>query len=94
MKNIDIEIYLNQLMSFFEKNPNDLTQLVGEDLKDLFYQKIKEQCYKNLEVGDEISLTQQQLIDIIVLIKKNDNIDQFLLRGTIQKTKFGDIFLN
>jgi hypothetical protein len=93
MKNIDIEIYLNQLMSFFEKNPNDLSQLIGNELKEIFYQKIKEQCYKNLEIGEEISLTQQQLIDIIVFIK-NNTIDHEIIKGSIQKTKFGNIFLN
>lgn len=93
MKNIDIEIYLNQLMSFFEKNPNDLSQLIGNELKEIFYQKIKEQCYKNLEIGEEISLTQQQLIDIIVFIK-NNAIDHEIIKGSIQKTKFGNIFLN
>ena len=49
MKNVDVEIYLNQLISFFEKNPNDLMDLIGDTHKETFYQKVKEQCEKNVE---------------------------------------------
>ena len=33
MKNVDAEIYLNQLIGFFEKNPNDLIDLIGKGLE-------------------------------------------------------------
>ena len=36
MKNVDIEIYLNQLINFFENNPNDLMTLIGDLQKDDF----------------------------------------------------------
>ena len=42
MKNVDAEIYLNQLIAFFEKNPNDLIDLIGELKKTKFYKRIKE----------------------------------------------------
>jgi hypothetical protein len=94
MKNLDVEIYLNQLISFFEKNPNDLIQLIGNDLKTLFFEKVEEQCYRNIENGDEISLTHKQLIDIVVLLKNGNNVDEKLIQGVFQKTKFGLISLN
>ena len=52
MKNVDAEIYLNQLIAFFEKNPNDLIDLIGELKKTKFYKRIKEKVYENVENGD------------------------------------------
>jgi len=42
MNNVDAEIYLNNLLGFFEKNPNDLIDLIGEMNKAAFYKKLKE----------------------------------------------------
>ena len=39
MKNVDVEIYLNQFISFFDKNPNDLIDLIGDINKGVFYKK-------------------------------------------------------
>ena len=94
MKNVDVEIYINQIISFFEKNPNDLIDLIGELDKDSFYDKVKEQCYKNLDSGDEISLTQNQLINIVYNLKKGKKVDKDTLSAIIQETRFGPIFLN
>ncbi len=96
MKNLEVELYLNQFKSFFEKNPNELTQLIGGDYYDLFYERVEEQCYKNVESGDEVSLTQQQLIDIIVKLKDSDSphIETSRLQELFQKTKFGYFCLN
>ena len=70
MGDVDVDIYINQLISFFNKNPNDLIDLIGDLLKESFYKKVREQCIKNSEVGDEVSLTQKQIIDIVVELKK------------------------
>ena len=95
MKNVDVEIYVNQLISFFDKNPTDFMDLVGEEHRQLFYDKVKEQCYKNLENGEEIQLTRGQLIEIVVNIKKPEGKPQENeIQGILQKTKFGDIYLN
>ena len=37
MSNVDIEIYVSQLINFFESNPNDLIDLVGNIQKEEFY---------------------------------------------------------
>ena len=93
MKNIDVDIYVSQLISFFNNNPNDLIDLIGDSLKESFYEKIKEQCFKNIKDGDEVSLTQKQIIDIVVKLKKGEVIES-KVHSIVQETKFGNIFLN
>jgi hypothetical protein len=96
MSNVDVDIYVNQLITFFDKNPNDLIDLIGNLLKESFYEKVREQCVKNSEIGDEVSLTQKQIIDIVVELKKVKSIDydKTKLYSIVQETKFGSIFLN
>ena len=93
--NIDVEIYIKNFVNFFESNPNELIELIGNELKEVFYQKVKEQCYINLDKGEEITLTQKQLIDIVVDIKKSKpDINILLTNGVFQQTKYGLISLN
>ena len=95
MKNVDVEIYMNQIISFFDKNPNDLMDVVGEENKKLFYKKIEEQCYINLEKGEEIALTRNQFLEIVSNIKKTEESKTIkVFNGVFQKTKYGDISLN
>jgi hypothetical protein len=96
MKNVDIEIYLNQVITFFEKNPNDLMDLIGELQKDEFYLKLRQQCEKNVEDGKDITLTKEQMINIVVDLKIPDIVDkqEVVVNNIVQKTKFGEIFLN
>jgi len=96
MSNVDVDIYVNQLITFFDKNPNDLIDLIGDLLKESFYEKVREQCVKNSEIGDEVSLTQKQIIDIVIELKKVRSIDydKTKLYSIVQETKFGSIFLN
>ena len=93
MMNIDVEIYLKNFINFFETNPNELMDLIGNTLKEVFYEKVREQCYKNYENDQEITLTQKQLIDIVVNIKKVDK-KVVLTNGVFMDTKFGLISLN
>ena len=41
MGDVDVDIYINQLISFFNKNPNDLIDLIGDLLKESFYKKVR-----------------------------------------------------
>ena len=96
MNNVDVEIYLNNLVGFFEKNPNDLIDLIGEMNKDLFYKKVRKKVYQNAEKGEEIQLTQKQLIDIVVgmyddATKKGKKIE---VQVPVVKTNYGTIWLN
>jgi hypothetical protein len=96
MKNIDVEIYLNQLISFFEKNPNDLTELIGTSMKDIFFDKVRVACTENVENGDEVTLTNQQLIDIVLDIKgvKGSKEELEVINKIFVKNKFGTFCLN
>ena len=95
MKNVDVEIYINQFISFFENNPNDLILLIGEMDKDIFYDKVKERCYKNLDSGEEISVTRQQLIDIVLDIKSGGKPTKLIdIDKVFKKTNYGYFCLN
>lgn len=96
MKRIEVDIWVNQFIGFFDKNPGELTQLIGAIDKEVFFDKVRQRCIKNLEEGDEVSLTQKQLIDIIVSLNKANMVmvDVEKMDYLFQKTKFGDICLN
>lgn len=98
MSNVDIEIYLSQLINFFESNPNDLMELIGDIQKEDFYRKLKEKCEQNHKNGEDIVLTKNQIVDIVVDLKMPELQDKVSpkkdIEGVIEKTKFGDIFLN
>jgi len=91
---VDVEIYMNQFINFFENNPNDLIELIGDTLKDDFYNKVRERCIKNYENGGEISLTKTQMMEIVIEIKNDGNRDIIKLSKIFESTKYGDICLN
>ena len=96
MNILDVEIYIKQFIDFFEKNPNDLIELIGESLKEEFYSEVREQCTKNYHNGDDVTLTRQQIIDIVVGLKKGNQLEstEEVINKISQKTKFGLIYLN
>jgi hypothetical protein len=94
MQNVDIEIYMNQFINFFENNPNDLIELIGDTLKETFYEKVRMRCIENYEKGSEISLTKDQMMLIVVEIKGKGKRDIVKLSKIIESTKYGDIYLN
>lgn len=98
MANIEIQLYLSQMMKFFEDNPKELITLIGNCNKALFFEKIKEQCFSNLEKGDDIILTQTQLINIVrELVAEGKIITKQpveYLEMSVQYTDFGKIYLN
>lgn len=99
MGNVDVEIYLSQLINFFENNPNDLMELIGDVQKEEFYNKIRERCENNLKNGEEISLTRSQIVDIVLELKlgeieRDESVIIHDIEKFFQKTKFGLIGLN
>ena len=98
MKNVDCEIYIKQVISFFENNPNDLMDLIGEVQRNDFYQKLRERCEKNVDDGEDYVLTRTQMINIVLELKapeliKPQNIES-VVEGFVMKTKWGEIILN
>ena len=98
MTNVDIEVYISNLINFFEKNPNDLMVLIGNLQKEDFYEKLRHQCYKNVEKGDDYVISKQQIVDIIIELKIPQLIEEAnpekVVKGIVQKTKWGEIILN
>jgi hypothetical protein len=96
MKNVDIEIYISNLITFFENNPNDLMVLIGDLQKDNFYKKLRKRCEKNFEEGKDIILSKDQIVSIVVDLKIPEitKQKQKYLDKIVQKTSFGDIILN
>ena len=92
----EVEIYLNQFKGFFDKNPNDLLELIGELNKSEFYDEVKKQSIKNYEEGNEVSLTHKQIINIVIKLKKvnNSSVEREKIQKVIVKTKFGGFSLN
>lgn len=92
MKNIDVEIYFSQLYSFFENNPNDLISLIGKSDRDIFYEKLKDLAYTNYENGDDITLTNQQLMGVVLEVL--DINKEKRSNKTFFETKLGKVCMN
>ena len=97
MKNIDCEIYISQLITFFEKNPNDLMQLIGDGQKEEFYDLLRNQCEENSKNGDHI-ISKDQMIEIVLKLKMPEimNIEESkeTVESYVMRTKWGEINLN
>ena len=94
--NVECEIYISNMVNFFEKNPNDLIDMIGNEDKQKFYDKIREYVYKNFENGEEVTLTQKQLIEIVLNLNnktKKKTVSYEVLVPYV-KTKYGEIILN
>ena len=66
---VDVEIYMTQLIEFFEKNPNDLMVLIGDLQKNEFYQKLREKCENNFKEGKDIVLSKEQIVETVIELK-------------------------
>jgi hypothetical protein len=62
--NVDVEIYMNNIIKFFKENPNDLLNLVPKTKEEEFYFKLREVANQNYEKGEEVNLTKNQIIII------------------------------
>ena len=93
---VDVEIYVSQFKTFFQENPEDLANLIGKADPDQFFLRVYHQALQNLEEGNDIELTQKQLINIIVeLNEKEIKIqDDLEVKVPIMKTQFGNFILN
>lgn len=91
--NVDCEIYISGFINFFEKNPKDLHSLLGEMDKEKFFMEVRIAVYQNFDKGEEITLTQKQLIDILVKLHgKTNKVVEVMV--PIHKTKWGEFILN
>jgi hypothetical protein len=90
--NVDVQIYLSNFKSFFNNNPNDLINLIGDCDKDKFFELVEGAVIENYNKGEDLELTKKQLIDIMLILTKDrveEKVENFILKGP-----YGDIFLN
>ena len=92
--NVDLEIYINNIIKFFKKNPKDLLSLVPQDKEEELYFKIRERASKNVEEGLNPVLTQKQIIDICVEINRGKKEKEFVDLRVFTDTPYGKICLN
>jgi hypothetical protein len=96
--NVDVEIYINNIVKFFKSNPKDLLNLVPKEREEDFYGQIREVAIENSDKGKDAPLTQKQMIDICVVLNgktpKEDKVVEEKLESYIMGTKFGPMFLN
>lgn len=92
--NVDLEIYLNNFIKFFKKNPKDLLNLIPKEKEEVFYSKIRERASLNIEEGLNVVLTQKQIIDICVELNRKKEFEEPLDERIFQTTPFGIICLN
>ena len=91
MQNIELQIYLTQFKAFFNQNPQELVNLIGNTNPELFYCEVEKQAIKNSVDSENFELTQKQLIDILLEINK-DRITKRL--NPLFETNFGVVYLN
>ena len=91
---VDVEIYMNNIIKFFRENEKDLLNLVPKDKEEEFYVKIRETAFKNYDKGNEVGLTQKQLIEICVKLNGKEYKDNKKIDKTFIETNYGRICLN
>ena len=97
MNNLEVDIYISQIRNFFEKNPDSLIELIGNLDKEKFYSNVKNIALKNYEENEDVTLSKQQMLNIVVEMygeikqesEKKSNIDK-----VFESFKFGKICLN
>jgi len=106
--NVDVEIYFSKLKTFFKENPQDLRNLIGETPGDEFFNEVYSMIYQNSDNGEDLELTQRQLMGIILEIKRigvkpeekiskvieDDTQDNGFDSRVFQKTRYGFFCLN
>jgi hypothetical protein len=92
--NLEVELYMSNVIKFFNENPKDLMNFVTQDKKDEFFQKIKEKALENVEKGEEVVLTQQQFIDICVIMNEKQVKEFQYLKKVMVNTQYGQICWN
>ena len=89
---VDVEIYVSNIIKFFQQNPSDLLNLVPKGKESDFYLKVRETALKNYEDGKEVALTRSQMLEICREI--NTKVPKISVEYPHIHTKYGIISLN
>lgn len=88
MDNVDVQIYLSQIKTFFKENPNELLNLIGSAKPEDFYKGVEKIAEMNFNKGEDVQLTQKQMVNLIVKLNGGGNKKYYV------KGKFANMFLN
>jgi hypothetical protein len=80
MRNLDIDIYMTNFKGFFDKNPDQLKQLIGDIDPKKFFNGVKKIVEFNSEDDEKpLEPTRKQLIDLIVKLNGDQtSVDKIL----------------
>lgn len=90
---VDVEIYMSNLIKFFKQNEKDLLNLVPKTMEQKFYERVREVAFSNFENGNDVTLTQKQMIEICAELNGKP-INEKKLKAVMVKTPFGFYSLN
>lgn len=67
MSNLDVEIYMTNFKKYFENNPDQLTQLIGNIKKEKFFDGVRKIVEENSTQEDKaLEPTRKQLIGLLL----------------------------
>ena len=98
--NVDVQIYVSNFIKFFRENPNELASIIGQASSDEFFNEVEKAAYENFEKGEDVELTQKQLINIVLKLNKMQPEEESKIEenitalGPVMETSYGLIFLN
>ena len=90
---LDVDIYMNNILKFFKENPTELKNLVPQQKEEEFFQKIREVASFNEKKGQEVALTQKQLLNICRILNTQNTFDEKVFQVLVF-TPFGSYSLN
>ena len=90
MSNVDIQIYISQIKTFFSENPGQLIKLIGNINPEIFFNEVEKMSTVNYEKGQDVQLTNKQMVSILFKINKGSTKDIV----AVEETKFGKLYLN
>jgi len=91
MSDVDVQIYLSQIKTFFKENPKELYSLIGDSPIDNFFDAIYEKALINHKEGNDIQLTQKQMVEVILKLNVVESKKDYKVT---MEGKFGKIYLN
>lgn len=75
MGNLDVEIYMTNFKGFFDKNPEQLKQLIGNINSDEFFDGVRKIVEVNSEDSERaLEPTRKQLIDLILKLNGDKTV--------------------
>jgi len=93
--NVDVQIYVSNFVKFFTDNPDELQKLIGVAEPQEFFDEVENVANENFDKGEDIELTQKQMIGIILKLNHmQPEEDVATIVEPYFETSYGKIFLN